>query len=145
MHYTKKSFSVVMGGDAYRDNFDRIFGRKPEAPEAQDSAAPGEPELDADSDSGNEAPTGHDSEIRNLPDLSERQCASCLERNALLWLDPGMIRCGICLARFPQGVEQNMKVPADKACGSCGGTGKLRTSEVAFGCGACGGTGAKGA
>lgn len=140
MNYTKKSFSVVMGGDAYRDNFDRIFRSKTDDAEQQpapvsDSGAPGLPPAEPVSDSGTE----------ELPDLSERQCASCLERNALVWIDRGLIQCAICLSRFPQGVEQNMKVPPEKACPACGGTGRLRTSFAVFGCSTCGGTGAKGA
>lgn len=28
--YTKKSFTVSLGSDAYRDNWDRVFGKKQE-------------------------------------------------------------------------------------------------------------------
>jgi hypothetical protein len=41
-NYTKKSFSVVMGSDAYRDNYDRTFGRG-ELADAASAATKGEP------------------------------------------------------------------------------------------------------
>lgn len=28
--YTKKTFSVAVGSDSYRDNWERVFGKKPE-------------------------------------------------------------------------------------------------------------------
>lgn len=122
MNYQNKSFSVSV--NMSQDAWDRIFGKKAAA-----------------ADTVAEAPATPAGE---LPDLSARQCASCLERNALMWVDAGLIQCAICLARFPQGVEEARKVPPEQACESCGGTGKLRTSLIAFSCAACGGTGSKG-
>lgn len=34
--YTKKTFSVAVGSDAYRDNWERVFGKKQEAPKETD-------------------------------------------------------------------------------------------------------------
>ncbi len=122
MKYHDKSFSVSMGGGNYADNWDRIFGKK--APAVAADAAPGE-------------------------DYSQRQCAACLEvGNIAPMMDsgepvPGMLQCGICLARFPIGVEAAARVTGDAACINCGGTGRLRTSFTLFACGACGGTGAR--
>lgn len=120
MKYSHKSFSVAMGGGNYADNWDRIFGKKaPEAP------------------------------VGTSEDYSQRQCAACLERGSIAPMVedgqdvPGMLQCGICMARFPVGVEAARKVQGPGACTSCDGTGRLRTSFTLFACGACGGTGAR--
>ena len=120
MNYQNKSFSVMMG-NVSQDNWDRIFGKKKD-PEEQ-------PE-----------PTTEESP---LPDLSERQCAACLRRSGLQWLDSGLIECGYCMTRFPQVREEHLLVKGEDACTSCEGTGKLRTQFNAFACGKCGGTGSK--
>lgn len=36
MKYGDKSFSVAVGSDAYRDNWERVFGKKQAAPEETD-------------------------------------------------------------------------------------------------------------
>lgn len=128
MNYQNKSFSVSISMS--QESWDRIFGKKENATTTAGEVVP-------------DAPAPAPEPV--LEDLSERQCAACLERGGLYWVDAGLIQCSTCLARFPQGVEQNMKVPADKACSNCGGTGRLRSSFTVFACGACGGTGARGA
>lgn len=126
MNYQNKSFSVSISMS--QDAWDRIFGKKENATTTAGEVVPDAPAPEP-----------------VLEDLSERQCAACLERGGLAWVDAGLIQCSTCLARFPQGVEANMKVSADKACSNCGGTGRLRSSFTVFACGACGGTGARGA
>lgn len=120
MNYQNKSFSVSMG-NVSQDNWDRIFGKKGE------EAPPEEPTT----------------EEQPLPDLSERQCAACLRRNGLQWLDSGLIECGYCMARFPQVEEKHLLVKGEDACTSCEGTGRLRTQFNAFACGKCGGSGSR--
>lgn len=115
MKYTDKSFSVSMGNIS-QERWDSIFGKKSPA----------------------EAPAAPPAE-----DYSQRQCAACLERGQLQETAPGLLQCGICLARFPLGVEAATKVTGEGACANCGGTGRLRTSFTLFACGACGGTGAR--
>jgi hypothetical protein len=119
MKYHDKSFSVSMGSDAYRENFDRIFRQKAPA----------------------EAPAAED--------YSQRQCTACLTTGTLAPMQvdgeavPGLLQCGACAAREPVGLEAAAKFKGDAACTNCGGTGRLRTSFTLFACGACGGTGAR--
>lgn len=134
MNYTSKSFSVSVSMS--QETWDRIFGKKTADAPAADAPAVEAPEAPAPAEAPVKAP--------GWEDLTERQCAACLDRHSLYWVAPGLIQCSSCLARFPQGVEAHMKVSADKACDNCGGTGKLRSNFVAFACAACSGTGAKG-
>lgn len=126
MKYTHKSFSVSMGGGNYADNWDRIF----KGTTSTTAEAPAAPEGAAE-------------------DYSQRQCAACLERGHIgpMAQDgedvPGLLQCGLCLARFPLGIEQAQKVTGEAACPNCDGTGHLRTTYTVFACAACGGTGAR--
>lgn len=121
MKYHDKSFSVSMGGGNYADNWDRIFKGKQTTTETPTEEAPTPPPED----------------------YSQRQCAACLEKGQMEETAPGLLQCGICLARFPLGVEAATKFTGDAACPNCGGTGRLRTSYTLFACGGCGGTGAR--
>lgn len=82
-------------------------------------------------------------EAAPVVDLSERQCAACLEKGSLEQVADGLLQCGICQARFPIGIEQAQKVTGPGACPNCDGTGRLRTTFTVFGCGECGATGAR--
>ena len=127
MNYTHKSFSVSVSMS--QEAWDRIFKPKEIATTASDDLTP--------SESPAEAPT------RAPADYSQRQCAACLERGSLEEVNDGLLQCGICLARFPIGIEEARKVTGDAACPRCDGTGRLRTTFTAFACGECGGTGAR--
>lgn len=129
MKYLDKSFSVSMS-NVSQEEWDRIF-RKPTT-----------------SVSGDVAPaTSPDGELGVVtspaPDFSARQCAACLETGQLEQIADGLLQCGVCLARFPIGVEQAQRVTGDARCTNCDGTGRLRTTFTVFACGACGGTGAR--
>lgn len=118
MKYTHKSFSVPLS--ISQERWDEIFGKK--------------------------TPAGADAVSE---DYSQRQCASCLERGHVAPMTedgeavPGLLQCGLCLARFPTGLEQAQKVTGAATCPNCDGTGRLRTAWTVFACAACGGTGAR--
>ena len=122
MKYLDKSFSVSMS-NVSQEEWDRIFkGTK--------SATVG--------DETQPTPAASTQE-----DYSQRQCAACRERGQLEEVADGLLQCGICLARFPLGVEQAQKVTGEGRCVNCDGTGRLRTTFTVFACGECGGTGAR--
>lgn len=130
MKYTDKSFSVSMGNIS-QERWDSIFGKK-DAPEAPADAVAHPVSVPEPA-----------REPEPAPDYSDLQCASCLERGQMMEAAPGLLQCGICLARFPLGLEQAQKFTGDRACINCGGTGRLRTTFTLFACGACGGTGSR--
>jgi ribosomal protein L37AE/L43A len=133
MKYLDKSFSVSMS-NVSQDTWDRIFSKKDEThtpiPEAGETTVT----VGGTEDAPAVAPE---------PDFSDRQCAACLERGQMELVAEGLLQCGICLARFPLGVEQAQKVTGESACINCSGTGRLRTTFTVFACGECGGTGAR--
>lgn len=120
MKYLDKSFSVSMS-NVSQEEWDRIFKGTTTFTPAPVEAPPATP----------------------AEDYSQRQCAACLERGQLEEVADGLLQCGICLARFPLGVEQAQKVTGEGRCVNCDGTGRLRTTFTVFACGECGGTGAR--
>ena len=141
MKYGDKSFSVAL--DISQERWDATFGKKSTASTsgtAADVLPAGEGAVSLEQ----AAPPAE-----AAPDYSQRQCAACLERGhvAPMMQDgedvPGMLQCGVCLARFPLGVEVVAKFHGEAACTQCDGTGHLRTAYVVFGCATCGGTGAR--
>jgi ribosomal protein L37AE/L43A len=135
MNYMQKSFSVSVSMS--QEAWDRIF-----KPKAEDATAP-TVTTSGDLPPGESADGSTGDVTAPAPDYSGHQCASCLERGSMDEAAPGLLQCGICLARFPIGVEQARRVTGDAACPRCDGTGRLRTTFTAFACGECGGTGAR--